>query len=92
MSTEPGVYDNTSNIQHKVGDACTLCICQVYDNKMPRLLNEIVLAIELWLLVPFHKGNDLVQSAGLFTAAMKVLQKQKEKVQFKSGGTFAVHP
>lgn len=47
MSIEPGGYNNTTNIQHKVGDACTLCICLVYINSMARMLNEIVLAVEV---------------------------------------------
>lgn len=52
------------------------------------MLNEIVLAIEVWQLVLVRNGNDLLLSVGVFTAAVKVLQKQVGRVQFKSGGTF----
>lgn len=58
VSTQPGVYDNTSNIQQKVGDAYTLHIRLVYNNRMARMSNEVVLEIEFWLLVLFRNGND----------------------------------
>lgn len=45
------MYDNTSNIQQKVGDAYTLHIRLEYDNRMARMSNEVVLEIEFWLLV-----------------------------------------
>lgn len=80
VPAEPGVYDKASNIQHKVGAAYPLCIRLVYKNRMAGMLNEIVLAIEVWLLVLFRNGNDLLQSVGVRTAAVKVLQKQKETV------------
>lgn len=35
VSTEPGVYDNTSNIQHKVGEAYALDGCTVYKHLWP---------------------------------------------------------
>lgn len=80
VSTEPRVCDNTSDIQHKVGDSYALCIRLMYSNRMIRMLNEIVLAIEVWLLVLFRNDNGFLQGVGVFTAAVKVLQKQTEKV------------
>lgn len=58
VSTQPGVYDNTSTIQQEVGGADTLHIRLVYNNRLAKKFNEVVLASEFWLLVLFCKGND----------------------------------
>lgn len=39
LQIHPGVYDNASNTQHKVGNACKLCIRRVYENRIARLFN-----------------------------------------------------